>query len=144
VNRTRGLQVRTRDAGSVLHAEVSGEMDLMRALALYDRLIERWRGTEASALLIDCVKVTGTLTSVQRYEAGARVAASYATIREWGGVPPRIAIVARPPLMDPNRFMETVASNRGALMRVFLTPQEAAEWLELDLEALTAPAVPLD
>lgn len=138
------MQVRTRDTGDVLYAEVQGEMELPRALALYDRLIERWRQTQATALLVDCARVAGTLTPVQRYEAGARVAASYSTIREWGGVPPRIAMVATPPLLDPNRFMETVASNRGALMRVFTTVEEAAGWLDLDLDKLaTFPAVTL-
>jgi hypothetical protein len=137
------LHARTREAESVLCAEVSGEMDLPEALGLYERLLERWKGTGTRSILIDCRAVTGTLSDVQRYEAGARLAASYAEVRGWGGVPPRVAIVAVPPLFDRRGFMQTVASNRGAVLGAFETMAEAAAWLDLDPSVLAGDWSPL-
>lgn len=137
------MRVATEAAGDVLYVRVEGEMDLPQALRLYERLLAYWRTTGATSLLIDCLRVTGTLSDVQRYEAGTRLAASYAEVRAWGGVPPRIAIVAVPPLFDRRRFLQTVASNRGAVLAAFETLEEGAAWLGLDPARLTGRTAPL-
>ena len=40
-----------------------------------------------------------------------------------------IAFVGKEPLVDPGRFGETVAVNRGAALKVFEDPGEAADWI---------------
>ena len=42
---------------------------------------------------------------------------------------PRIAIYAVAPLMDPNRYTQTVAANRGAQVRASDSMQELTSWL---------------
>jgi len=41
----------------------------------------------------------------------------------------RLAVIARPELIDPNRFGVTVASNRGLFANVFTSEPEAIAWL---------------
>jgi hypothetical protein len=142
------MELRIREAPGVLYAAAAGELDLPRAITMYQRLISRWRTGEPMPIVIDCRPLRGTLTDMQRYEIGLQVAASYAPIRESGRTPPRIAMVALPPLIEPRRFIQTVASNRGALIGAFESLREAAEWLGLDpaeLEAIaTSPEVDRD
>ena len=51
---------------------------------------------------------------------------------EWAAVAHsavRLAVVARPELIDPDRFGVTVARNRGLFANVFSAEPEAIEWL---------------
>jgi hypothetical protein len=57
----------------------------------------------------------------------------YSFVRQWaetvrGRV--RLAIVARPELIDRERFGVTVARNRGLMADVFVSEADAIEWLE--------------
>lgn len=126
------MQMRTAATDAVLYARVAGELDLPRAMRLYQELIQRWRADETPGILIDCRPLVGSLTDLQRYEVGVQVAGSYAALREAGGALPRIAMLALPPLIEPRRFIQTVASNRGARLRAFESVAEAAEWLGVD------------
>ncbi len=42
----------------------------------------------------------------------------------------RFAFVLRPEAMQPDRFFETVAANRGLTVREFIDPDEAMNWLQ--------------
>jgi hypothetical protein len=129
------MQLKMQEAAGVLYAEVRGELDLQMAMGLYLQLVERWRAIATAAIVIDCRGLTGTLSDMQRYEVGVAVAASYSGMRDDGRAP-RIAMIAQPPLIEPRRFIETVASNRGALLRAFESIREAAEWLDVDAALL--------
>jgi hypothetical protein len=126
------MRLRTRELGDVLYAEVEGEVELPLAMELYQQLVRQWSSSGATGILIDCRRLTGTLTDMQRYEIGVAVAASYGAIRDETSRLPRIAMVAHPPLLEPRRFIQTVASNRGALLHAAETIEEAARWLGLD------------
>ncbi len=43
--------------------------------------------------------------------------------------PPQVAILAVPPIMDPGRFTQAVANNRGVRMRASDSLQELLSWL---------------
>ena len=57
----------------------------------------------------------------------------YDAIREWAkasGNVVRVALVARPEMIDPQRFGVTVAGNLGFIADVFVSEDEALAWLQ--------------
>jgi hypothetical protein len=80
-----------------------------------------------TAILMDGRKLTGELfTTMERFKVGE----AFANLQRSLPYAPRVAVVGNEPLVDPNRFGETVAVNRGALGRVFTDIDEATRWLE--------------
>lgn len=78
------------------------------------------------AALVDVRQVTGPAPSMsERYDQAVQVAQLQASIT------PRIrlALLGREPMVHPQRFGEIVATNRGALLRVFTDEALALEWL---------------
>ncbi len=85
---------------------------------------------QCAKILADLRKVEGTLTTMQRFTMGQTGAKKYFSARSNGELSScRFAVVATPPLMDPSKFGETVATNRGMPVRVFQSFQEAEDWL---------------
>jgi hypothetical protein len=61
------------------------------------------------------------------------LAARYFCSREWARAASkelRLALVARPAVIDPERFGVTVARNSGLVADVFLSEEEALAWLK--------------
>jgi hypothetical protein len=80
---------------------------------------ERPHGTR---LLLNLRDVEGMPTTLDRFEFG----------REASRTLPRtvkMAFFAGATLLDPDRFGERVARNRGLWVRAFLDPAQAVEWL---------------
>jgi hypothetical protein len=74
------------------------------------------------AMLLDLREMTGArLSDMDRYDVGVLAA------RESVGAP--IAMVGPATLVDPRRFGESVARNRGLNVRVFIDMDEATAWL---------------
>lgn len=86
------------------------------------------RAAEAgrTALLIDIRGVTGRApTMSERYDQAVKVADLQSRMT------PRIrmAVIGHEPMVHPQRFGEIVATNRGAMLRVFTDEGLALEWL---------------
>ena len=80
-----------------------------------------------TAILIDGRRLTGELfTTMERFKVGE----AFAYLQRGLPFVTRVAVVGNEPLVDPNRFGETVAVNRGALGKVFTDIEEATMWLE--------------
>lgn len=78
------------------------------------------------ALLLDIRGMTGRApTMAERYD----YAVQFTNLQ--AGVTPRIrvALVGKEPMVHPQRFGEIVATNRGALIRVFTDMDLALNWL---------------
>lgn len=75
-------------------------------------------------LLVDTTDLTG-------FESPS-LASRYFFIKKWAkaarGV--RICVVAKPEMIDPQKFGVTVAYNRGLISEVFPTKEESLTWLE--------------
>lgn len=121
-----------RVAGPVLQVAATGEVSVQEAKELYTRMLDEHVGAGTRAILIDCRELKGVLTMMQRYELGVQMFDGHLRMIEAGRVPPRIAVVAVPPLFDPGMMMESVAVNRGAQFRAVQSLEEAARWLEID------------
>jgi hypothetical protein len=103
----------------------AGSVSFYEAVALARAAIAAARMNKVRDLLIDSTALTGFASpdTFQRFLA----AVAWADEAK-GGV--RMALVARPEMIDPNKFGVTVATNRGLVSNVFTTEEEARAWLE--------------
>ena len=102
-----------------------GSVSFDEVVALVRAAIAAARSNQARDLLVDATALTGFSSpdTFQRFLA----------VVEWaeearGSV--RLAMVARPEMIDPHKFGVTVAVNRGLVSNIFTTEGEARAWLD--------------
>jgi hypothetical protein len=119
-----------------VHVTVEASHILFTAKGSYERLetLEHFRKAfdlankeKSSRLLIDIRNVVGEIPTMDRFEIG--VLLSDLVLRQSDVQTTRIAIVRNDPIIDPHRFTEIVATNRGVQLKVTSELQEALEWL---------------
>ena len=106
--------------------DLTGTFKQADALAIFTKAFELLSEHGRDAVLIDARAVLPpepTLT--ERYDQGVHVAGMY--LRQAGRV--RFAVLGNEPIIDPQRFGEIVATNRGANIKVFTDEQLALDWL---------------
>ncbi len=105
-----------RPVGSVSFDEVA---------ALVRAAIAAARSNQARELLVDTTALTGfpSPDTSQRFLAVVKWAEEAR-----GSV--RLAMVARPEMIDPQKFGVAVATNRGLASNIFATEGEARAWLD--------------
>jgi hypothetical protein len=113
----------------VLHVRLRGRVSLAFAQRAYDEVIQYAVDHGHHVLFLDCRAVEGSLGDFERYDFGMHAVAHHAALVQAGGVSPRIAIAGSEPLVDPARFGETVATNRGVWLKVTTSAEEALAWL---------------
>lgn len=99
-----------------------------------DVLLEVWESAfrvaidqGRKAVLVDLRDLEGaTLTTIERYEQGVRVA----EVQQRVGLGIPMAVVGHESLVDPERFGETVGKNRGVFGAVFTDIDEAVDWID--------------
>jgi hypothetical protein len=101
-----------------------GSVSFDEVVALVRAAIAAARSNQARGLLVDTTGLTGfpSPDTFQRFLA----------VVEWaeearGSV--LMAMVARPEMIDPQKFGVTVAGNRGLVSNIFTTEREARAWL---------------
>jgi hypothetical protein len=116
-----------------LLAFVTGVFEQKPAQALFVRVMEAAVAHHLPKILVDCTGMSGTMSTIQRFEFARFVAnkQQMAVFDGKLGEPSRLAVVGNVPLIDPHRFGETVAVNRGANIRVTDKREEALQWLEI-------------
>ena len=112
-----------------LYAAVSGEFSMSGAQAAYDQAVQAALPLAQTRILIDVRHVTGKPSQEERYALGLFVAAEQRLLAARSSFVPRVAVLGKQPLVDPNRFAETVAVNRGATLKVSERLEEALAWL---------------
>ena len=113
-----------------LRATVSGAYSLRKAQDVLDDAVKAALAIGQTRLLIDASGVTGAPTQDERYMLGLFMAAEQRILAS--KTPPievQVAVYGRQPLIDPERFGETVAVNRGANVKVSERMDEALAWL---------------
>jgi hypothetical protein len=108
------------------HAEFRprGEMSLRQSTELITAAIELARQQGVRRLLVNAIEITG--------HGPGRLADRYFTIQEWGhaaGGAVRVAFVARPEFINPDKFGVTAGANVGLTLNVFSTEESALAWL---------------
>jgi hypothetical protein len=85
---------------------------------------------QAQKVLFDGRNVTGKPREFERFLYGDFAAKETIKLVNDCGIVPRFAYVLHQPLRDPQRYGETVAVNRGMIVKTFETREEAFKWLE--------------
>jgi len=118
---------------SHLQLDCTGVFAQDDALALYTQAFGLAVEHGRDRVLIDARGVAPPEPSLmQRYDQAVHVAGMHQ--RHMPRI--RLAILGAEPIIDPHRFGEIVATNRGANVKVFTDPQLALDWL------LARPATP--
>ena len=93
-------------------------------LALFDEVLQIPGRSDREVVLVDVQDIGGDHpTTMERYKMGVFIAD-----HNYLGV--CIVVVGKEPYVDPRRFGETVAVNRGARGKVFTDIDEAVAWID--------------
>ena len=121
-------QLNITNKENYLLAEVSGEFDYTTDHKLFTELIESCFTYNRPKLLLDAINLKGFLSTFQRYNIALSVTNTIRKNFDKGII--QISIVGTEPLIDPDRFGETVATNRGLIVKVTTDMEEALKWLQ--------------
>jgi hypothetical protein len=108
--------------GDWLVARLSGPFEIDWVISVVASIGEALRATPTAAVLVDAIEVYGPIADLDRY----RFAMGTVEHRLSGPV----AFFAKESLVDPQRFGEAVARNRGINVRVFTDELQARAWLK--------------
>jgi hypothetical protein len=123
------LHFETEPRRGYLYVTVTGQLDVAGAQAALAEMFGLAARAHLSRILLDCSRVAGEWGPDERYTVGSFIAAEMERRASQFPQRPRLAIYAVAPLMDPNRYTQTVATNRGALVRSSDSLQELLSWL---------------
>ena len=107
------------------HYRPAGSVSFDQAVTHVRAAIAAARWKELTELLVDTTAWTG-FASPDTFQ---RFLAAVAWAEEARGSL-RLAMVARPEMIDPRKFGVTVAANRGLESNIFPTEAEARDWLD--------------
>jgi len=108
----------------------SGTFSLAEAETTFHEILAAVVEHNLRKVLIDGRQVVGDPAPLERFFYGKYVADAVAkTINRTKVEVPRFAYVLQEPVLDPNRFGETVAVNRGMRVKVFSDVKQAEWWL---------------
>ena len=114
----------------MLEAVMSGSYSLRDAKKTFLKLLEAVEKSGAGKVLVDGGKLKGRPGTVERFLYGEFAANSVRNLVVRTGRNPRFAYLLRYPVRDPSKLGETVAVNRGMLVKVFERADDAVDWLE--------------
>lgn len=109
---------------------VEGWYSLSNTIAFFKTAIDHTLLHEKKSLLIDVNNITGTIPLTDRFKFSESITGYF--IEFALGKIHRVAIVGQEPIIDHDRFGETVARNRGLNVYVFTDLQQAIQWLAED------------
>lgn len=113
----------------VCNAVVAGEFDLTLAEQQFIQLLNEVVHKGATKVLIDGRQVTGHPSAFERFVYGTFVACASLEVLQRHNARLKFAYIIPNPLLDPERFAESVAVNRGMAVKAFDDENEAREWL---------------
>jgi hypothetical protein len=129
------MQIRLE--GPLFYVSLAGEMNGRLAEETYREVLRECVAAGRTRMLIDGRGLSGELSTTDRYSLGKVVADENAAARGPHGQV-RVALVGNHPLVDRDRFGETVALNRGAAVKVTYDLESAYRWLGLEPAAEAA------
>ena len=123
------LQRISAEAG-LLRAIVAGDFSIDEAKKGFVEILDTAGRHRTKKILVDGREVKGEPELIHRFiysTFAAGEVAKYVVEHRVGS--PQFAYVLREPVLDPQRFGETVAVNRGMRIKVFDNLEEALNWL---------------
>ncbi len=125
-----GLEVKIECKKSFILATYSGAFDLKDALTMFKEALTASFEKNMPKILIDYRKITGPLSGIDRFRYAEETTKYWREfIRSEKIKTPRIAYLGKQPIVDPERFGDLVAKNRGAFnFKTFEDISKAKEW----------------
>ncbi|MGE5638756.1 MAG: STAS domain-containing protein [Clostridia bacterium] len=123
------LQFDVEPRAGYLYYRVSGTIDTPHAQNAYSEALRQAVRYGQARLLIDLTGVTGTWPAENRLLFGIFMADEHQRMQAQFAEPLRVAMLAVPPIMDPGRYTQAVANNRGVQMKTSESLAELLGWL---------------
>ena len=117
-----------------IYVTISRNYSLAIYKSIFENTISECLKNNKSIILFDARNSTGNPPVFDRYD----LAVYFAKISKEhpNTFTVKVAFVGFPPLIDPGRFGETVAVNRGVNVKVMDDIEEAFRWLEINPDSL--------
>src|SRR4029453_1618910 len=126
-----GMSLSISAGAGVLRTMVTGEVAVAEAQRVFLEFLEAVTRQSTAKILLDGRELQGEPTTIQRFlfsEFAAHAVARYRRTHSASRAL-QFACVLQEPVLDPQRFGETVAVNRGMWVKVFDNPEDALAWL---------------
>jgi hypothetical protein len=95
------------------------------------RILELCEIYQNPKILFDVRGLTGNMSTLERFTMSTVFAGKYVLARCMGKIPHcRFAVIGHAPIVDPRKFEESVAINRGLPVKTFTNLDEAVKWLD--------------
>ena len=113
-----------------LRVRAMGSFSLAAAQSTFIEMLEAVARNKAGKVLFDGKGLAGNPRFIERFFYGEFAAQTVANFAARGVSPAtKFAYILRPPLLDAERFGETVAVNRGMNVKAFENLPDALGWL---------------
>lgn len=115
-----------------LRAIATGRFSIAEAERTFLEVIDAITSHNARKVLFDGRQITGKPEVMERFYYSEFVAQAVTdcVYRAKLSFSPVFAYVLRPPVLDPDRFGENVAVNRGMVVKTFDNTEDATAWLQ--------------
>jgi len=114
----------------LLLAIYSGEFTLAEAQVTFHDILDALMEHKLRKVLVDGRQIDGDPEPLERFFYGKYVADAVTQMVNSAKIEvPRFAYVLKEPVLDPKRFGETVAVNRGMRIKTFDQMKQAEWWL---------------
>jgi hypothetical protein len=115
-----------------LNVAAVGEFSLQEAERTFLEMLEAVARYKVEKVLFDGRRLTGAPDTMERFYYGEFAADSVFKFRDRGiSTATKFAYVLKEPVLDPRRFGETVAVNRGMYVKTFDNLEDAVGWLAI-------------
>ena len=108
-----------------LHVEVSGAFDVADSREFLRQIFDASLEHTVSKVFVDIRNVEGPIPTMARFELAEFLASEKNVLL-------RFAVLESPGQLPDNKFFETVASNRGGIVKIATDADEAYEWLGIE------------
>ena len=123
------IQQNMHFVSDLLSVDASGDFSLEDAKQAFIEMLRAVAQYQAVKIILDARNMRGNPKDMERFYYGEFAANQTRRIVAEHNIVPRFAYVMHEPLRDQARLGETVAVNRGMIMKVFEAPEDAIEWL---------------
>jgi hypothetical protein len=116
----------------LLSVDATGDFSFEEAKRTFLEIMETVAFHKTTRVLVDGRTVKGNPEAMERFYYGEFAAETVLEYQKRSDFrTPRFAYVLKEPVLDPQRFGETVAVNRGMLVKICDNLEEALEWLSV-------------
>jgi hypothetical protein len=124
------MRIETRVETGFLYVYAIGEFSLAAAKSTFLETLKAVAQQEVEKVLFDGRKLKGEPKTIERFYYGEFAAEAVNRSADRGVSPAtQFAYVLKEPVLDPLRFGETVAVNRGMFVKAFDNLEDALRWL---------------